>query len=62
MIQIKKKDDVCNTNNRRSLISALVPRAAFGNKLPILVPDSDAPSEVLIYLVANMNIAQRGQG
>ena len=48
-------NDICNTNNRRSLISALVPRAAYGNKLPILVPDSIDDIQVLIFLVANMN-------
>jgi hypothetical protein len=48
-------NDVCNTNNRRSLISALVPRAAYGNKLPILVPDSEAEIQTLVFLVANMN-------
>lgn len=31
-------NDVCNTNNKRSLIAALVPRSGYGNKLPVLVP------------------------
>ncbi|NIJ09531.1 hypothetical protein FHS31_003164 [Sphingomonas vulcanisoli] len=29
-------NDICNTNNSRSLISAIVPRGAYGNKLPLL--------------------------
>ncbi|MCC6480680.1 MAG: restriction endonuclease [Sphingomonadaceae bacterium] len=29
-------NDVCNTNNYRSLISAIVPRGAYGNTLPLL--------------------------
>lgn len=29
-------NDICNTNNARSLISAIVPRGAYGNKLPLL--------------------------
>lgn len=34
-------NDVCNTNNTRSLISALVPLAAFGNTCPLFVPEAD---------------------
>ena len=30
-------NDICNTNNTRTLISAIVPAVAFGNKLPILI-------------------------
>ncbi len=29
-------NDICNTNNSRSLLSAIVPYGAYGNKLPIL--------------------------
>nr|WP_314444413.1 hypothetical protein [uncultured Sphingomonas sp.] len=29
-------NDICNTNNARSLICAIVPSGAYGNKLPIL--------------------------
>ncbi len=32
-------NDVCNTNNARSLLSAIVPYGAYGNKLPILHSD-----------------------
>ena len=45
-------NDVCNTNNARSLIAALVPRVAAGNKLPLL-DGLDAPECAL--LVANLN-------
>ncbi len=48
-------NDICNTNNQRSLISALVPAAAFGNKLPLLVATEAAPRDVLVYAVANLN-------
>jgi NAD dependent epimerase/dehydratase family len=46
-------NDICNTNNQRSLISAMVPKAAFGNKIPILVPDSKSTD--LFLLLANLN-------
>ena len=48
-------NDICNTNNARSLISAIVPRAGYGNKLPILIPNTleDLPS--LVYMAANLN-------
>jgi hypothetical protein len=48
-------NDICNTNNQRSLISALVPHAGYGNKLPILIPDSPEDIQSLVYLVANLN-------
>jgi hypothetical protein len=48
-------NDICNTNNRRSLISALVPAAAFGNKLPLLVTTEAVQREILVYAVANLN-------
>lgn len=48
-------NDICNTNNSRSLIAALVPHAAYGNKLPILVPDDMEGLKKLPMLVANMN-------
>lgn len=48
-------NDVCNTNNRRSLICALVPRAGYGNTLPILVPDASIQPSALVFLAANMN-------
>lgn len=46
-------NDICNTNNRRSLISAIVPRAGYGNKLPILQPVADLMAEELSLLLAN---------
>lgn len=48
-------NDICNTNNQRSLISALVPRAGYGNKLPILAPIGDIDAEALALLVGNFN-------
>ncbi len=48
-------NDICNTNNSRSLIGALVPFAAYGNKLPILMPDNDADVSVSSLLLANLN-------
>ncbi len=48
-------NDVCNTNNARSLISAIVPRAGYGNKLPILIPLTGSDLHCLAYLVANLN-------
>jgi hypothetical protein len=48
-------NDVCNTNNYRSLISALVPRAAYGNTLPLLVPEKGEPHDILVYLAANLS-------
>lgn len=48
-------NDICNTNNQRSLISALVPRAGYGNKLPILAPIEDIDAEALSLLVGNFN-------
>lgn len=34
--------DITNATNERTMIAAIVPKAAFGNKLPLLLPDSDA--------------------
>lgn len=48
-------NDICNTNNSRSLISALVPRAGYGNKLPVLVPDDHMDLKALALLMANLN-------
>jgi len=48
-------NDICNTNNARSLLSAIVPRAGYGNKLPILVPVGKPDLGCLVYLVANLN-------
>jgi len=46
-------NDVCNTNNRRTLISAMVPRAGYGNTLPILQAEGDLRAEGLSLLLAN---------
>ena len=42
-------NDICNTNNSRSVISAVVPRGAYGNKLPILTwerPDAQQVAQL----------------
>ena len=41
-------NDVCNTNNARSLIAAIVPQVAAGNKLPLLDGLEAAESALLI--------------
>lgn len=48
-------NDICNTNNQRSLISAMVPRSAFGNKLPVLHPEHFDTLDCLPLLLANLN-------
>jgi hypothetical protein len=45
-------NDICNTNNARSLIAALVPHVATGNKLPLL-DNLNAPESAL--LIGNLN-------
>ena len=47
-------NDVCNTNNARTLIACVVPPAGFGNKLPILPLEKDASDFDLTLLVANL--------
>ena len=47
-------NDVCNTNNARSVIACVVPDAGFGNTLPILSLDEAAPDFDLALLVANL--------
>ena len=47
-------NDICNTNNARSLIACIVPDAGFGNKLPILSREEVAPDLDLALLVANL--------
>jgi hypothetical protein len=44
--------DVARTTDEHTVISALVPKSAFGNKLPLLFGD-DVDS--IVYLVANFN-------
>ena len=47
-------NDVCNTNNARSLIACVVPDAGFGNKLPILSLEEGGTDLDLALLVANL--------
>ena len=48
-------NDVCNTNNARSLIACVVPDAGFGNTLPILSLEEGASTDFdLALLVANL--------
>ena len=47
-------NDVCNTNNARSVIACVVPHAGFGNTLPILSLEEKAPDLDLVLLVANL--------
>ena len=47
-------NDVCNTNNARSLIACIVPNAGFGNTLPILSLEKGAPEFDLDLLVSNL--------
>ncbi len=46
-------NDVCNTNNMRSLIAALVPDVAFGNTLPIYALKEEADIQIFPLLVGN---------
>jgi len=46
-------NDVCNTNNARSLISAIVPAGAYGNTLPLLTWTSQELSDIAL-LQANL--------
>ena len=48
-------NDVCNTNNARSLIACVVPDAGFGNTLPILSLEEGSPDSDLALLVANLS-------
>lgn len=45
-------NDVCNTNNARSLIAAIIPKVAAGNKLPLL---DGLHARDAALLVANLN-------
>lgn len=47
-------NDVCNTNNKRSLIAALVPRSGYGNKLPFLAPVGDFGASDAALLLGNL--------
>jgi len=46
-------NDICNTNNARSLIAALIPFAAYGNTLPIFTPIDPADPAKTELLAAN---------
>ena len=41
-------NDVCNTNNARSLLSAIVPSGAYGNTLPLLSFEPSAPDDMAL--------------
>ncbi|MFM8748168.1 MAG: Eco57I restriction-modification methylase domain-containing protein [Aestuariivirga sp.] len=45
-------NDVCNTNNARSVIAAIIPRVAAGNSLPIL---DGLEADQCALLLANLN-------
>ena len=47
-------NDVCNTNNARSLIACMIPDVGCGNTLPILSLEEDAPDFDLALLTANL--------
>ena len=47
-------NDISNTNNERSLITALVPSVAFGNTLPILMLSDLTNSKRIELLVGNL--------
>jgi hypothetical protein len=52
--------DITNTTNRRTMIAALVPESAFGNKAPIIFPNSERESPknlpvMFALMVANLN-------
>ena len=46
-------NDICNTNNARTLIVSIVPAVAFGNKLPLFVPDDRHYLPEIALLAAN---------
>ena len=47
-------NDICNTNNARTLIVALVPPVAFGNKLPFFMLSDPADTAPIELLAANL--------
>lgn len=47
-------NDICNTNNKRSLIAAMVPPSGYGNKLPILVPEPNVDPTMVALLLGNL--------
>ena len=47
-------NDVCNTNNSRSVIAAIVPAVAYGNTLPIFIPKDSVGQWQIELLGANL--------
>ena len=47
-------NDICNTNNTRSLVACMAPDVGFGNTLPILSLEKGAPDFDLTLLTANL--------
>ena len=47
-------NDICNTNNARSVIAAVLPAVAYGNTLPIFVPTDSAGQQRIELLAANL--------
>ena len=47
-------NDVCNTNNARSVVASIVPAVAYGNTLPIFVPKSSVGQRQVELLSANL--------
>ena len=45
---------ICNTNNARSLIGAIVPVVAFGNSLPVLLPEDSNRRQQIELFAANL--------
>lgn len=50
--------DIARATDVRTIIAAIVPRAGYGNKLPLLLPTDDNSYRTFsAYIVANMNAA-----
>jgi hypothetical protein len=50
--------DITNATNERTMVSAIVPGAAAGNTLPLLLPEGQAPAEaakISALMLANFN-------
>ena len=47
-------NDVANTNNRRTVITAIVPKAGYGNKLPLLRQDTGVTALEVSLMAANL--------
>ena len=46
-------NDICNTNNSRSVIAAILPAVSFGNTLPIFIPSDPTKKAPIELLAAN---------